>query len=485
MATRLLTLGDGARWPLGRTLALGALALAAGLPLALLPLSWAAALLGGVAVTLLVLIRPEAGLYLLAFSVPYESLRELALGGVTLGSTQALVGLTALAWALRLATVRERPAAPLNLARPLLPMVAAVLLSSLRAVESGAALKELLRWLELLLVYVAAADLLRADRRKGLMLGLLLLAGVSQALLGLVQFVLRWGPEGFRTGAFLRAYGTFGQPNPFAGYLGTLLPLGLALLLCGWLAGAPRRGLGFALTLGASALLGAALLASQSRGGLLGLMLAVAVIGSLASRRAFLATLVLGVVGAFVLLLGTFDLLPAVVAGRLTQITSYFGLFDVRTVVLTPANWAVVERMAVWQAAWGMFEAHPFLGVGAGNYVAAYPGFMMPGWPDPMGHAHNLYLTILAENGAIGLAAFLALWLGLLGAVWRALRAAGSLPVWWRRALPLGVLGVLAQVSMHNFFDNLMVHGLNVQLALLLALATGPTDGEGKVDGNC
>ena len=471
--------------PITRYVGLAVLVLVVGLPLALLPLVYAAALLGGAAVVLLVLARPELGLCLLAFSVPYESLRELDLGGLTLGSTQALVALTAVAWALRLAVIRERPPVSTGLAWPLLPMLGAVALSTLRAVEIGPALKEGLRWLELLLVYLAAGDLLRSPRQRATMVALLLLAGLSEAVLGFVQSFLRWGPESFQTGSLLRAYGTFGQPNPYAGYLGTLLPLGLALAVTGLVDSSARRGTWYYLAVGIFLLLGAALAASQSRGGLLGFALALAVVAALASRRALLALLALGLAGVFVVLLGSFDLLPAMVSERLAQITSYFGLFDVRTVVLTPLNWAVVERMAVWQAAWGMFEAYPFLGVGPGNYVASYPAFAMPGWKDAMGHAHNLYLTILAEMGAVGLSAFLVFWIVAVWTVWRRWRAARASPEWWQRAIPLGVLGVLAQVSLHNFFDNLMVHGLNVQLALLLALATGPGSGEGKVGSNC
>lgn len=464
---------------------LAALVVAVALPLALLPLAYAAALLGGVGVVLLVLVRPEAGLYLLAFSVPYESLRELSLGGLTIGSTQVLVALTAVAWALRLAVTRERPPVPLGLGGPLLLVLGAVALSTLRAVEVGPAIKEGLRWLELLLVYLAAADLLRSPGQRATLMALLLVAGLSEAAIGYVQFITRWGPESFRTGGFLRAYGTFGQPNPYAGYLGTLLPLVLALAIAGVRDRSARRGIWCYLSVGTLIILGGALAASQSRGGMLGFALALAVVAALSSRRALLALLGLALASIFVVLLGSFDLLPAMVSERLRQITSYFGVFDVRTVVLTPENWAVVERMAVWQAAWGMFEAYPFLGVGPGNYVAAYPDFAMPGWKDAMGHAHNLYLTILAETGAVGLSAFLVFWLSAFVAVWRSWRASLASGGWWQRAIPLGVLAVLAQVSLHNVFDNLMVHGLNVQLALLLALATGPGSGEGKVGTNC
>jgi O-antigen ligase len=421
----------------------------------------------------------------LALSVPFESLRQVDLGGAALGSTEALVALLGLSWALRVAASRDRASLPRTLLVPLVLLLTATAATTLRATALGPALKEGIRWLEVVVVYVVGVDLLREPRRRAIALGLLLAAGMVEAFLGYGQFLLRMGPPAFRTGGFLRAYGTFGQPNPYAGYLGTLLPLALALALCGW---RERDRIGRALTVLVAAvfvaLLGA-LLASMSRGGWLGFAFAVAVIASLFDRRALMAALAGLAGGVLIVFLGAFNLLPAQISERLMQVVSYFGVFDVRTVTLTPANWAVVERMAIWQAAWGMFESHPFLGVGPGNYAVLYDQFAMPGWKESMGHAHNLYLNLLAETGAIGLCSFLVFWAAAILMVWRRHRAPAREATWWQRAVPLGVLGVLAQVSLHNMFDNLMVHGLNVQLALLLALATWSGDEGGKVVPEC
>ena len=65
-----------------------------------------------------------------------------------------------------------------------------------------------------------------ATARQAAMLLALLMAGAAvEALVGLVQFALGLGPEFFAIGRFMRAYGTFEQPNPYAGYLGMLIPL--------------------------------------------------------------------------------------------------------------------------------------------------------------------------------------------------------------------------------------------------------------------
>jgi putative inorganic carbon (HCO3(-)) transporter len=133
-------------------------------------------------------------------------------------------------------------------------------------------------------------------------------------------------------------------------------------------------------------------------------------------------------------------------------------------------NWGIVERMAHWQAAYEMWLARPWLGMGIGQYAEAYPDYMLPGWRDPLGHAHNYYLNVLAEVGVPGLAAFLAMVASWFAVAARRVRGATTS---LGRVTAIGVLGVLAAVGTHNLFDNLYVSGMNVHLGLLIGLVVG------------
>jgi putative inorganic carbon (hco3(-)) transporter len=276
----------------------------------------------------------------------------------------------------------------------------------------------------------------------------------------------------------MRAYGHFSQPNPFAGYLATALPLAAALAL--WskddesgpvhlAAWGPRR-LSASVAVWArpaTLLLAAGAVASLSRGAWIGVALAGAVMLAVASPRS--RRWLFAVAAALLLLglLGTAGVLPPLLSERLGIIAEYFGPFDVRTVDLTSENWSIVERMAHWQAAWYMFLEHPWFGIGPGNYAAVYDRYNLPGWIEPLGHAHNYYLNLAAETGIFGLAGFL-LTLGLaFRAAVRGLR--GPNPFW--RAVALGVLGSLIAISLHSAFDNLFVHGVSVQIGALIGLA--------------
>src|SRR5262249_44305318 len=95
---------------------------------------------------------------------------------------------------------------------------------------------------------------------------------------------------------------------------------------------------------------------------------------------------------------------PSLQARLLAQVR----LNDVLAGQVNDANFSTVERLAHWIAGLRMFAAHPLLGVGAGNYSAAYAAYAFRAWPEPLGNAHNYYINVAAETGICGLLAFLA-----------------------------------------------------------------------------
>jgi putative inorganic carbon (HCO3(-)) transporter len=124
-----------------------------------------------------------------------------------------------------------------------------------------------------------------------------------------------------------------------------------------------------------------------------------------------------------------------------------------------------------------MWESAPWLGIGPGNYSVVYGNFNLPLWTEPLGHAHNLYINILAETGLIGFAAFVLMWVSF--AVWilkfrcAATDAPGSK---WCKAMAAGAFGSMVYVSIHSIVDVLFVQGIYLALALLFAtLAAGCT----------
>jgi O-antigen ligase len=339
------------------------------------------------------------------------------------------------------------------------------------------ALTETVRWLQAFGIFIMTLDLIRTRRALGGLVAVLLLGGVFQAGVGLVQSVIGAGPASFAVAAgFSRAFGTFGMPNSYAGYLEMTFPLALALTV--WLAGriVARRAdwrpslvqrVGWLSVPAAALLLLAGIGASYSRGAWLGTAVGVVAMIALAGRRSLVAGLTAAVVLGATLGLGGAALLPEGFTERLDSISESLAYRDVRSMVITEENYAVAERLAMWYAGLGMFDARPVQGVGAANFDRAYAAYRVPQFPYSRWHAHNYYIHIAAEAGMIGLAAY-----GLmLIAAWIEMgRALRHLRDGWLRALTVGAVGILAAVMTHNVFENLHVLNMNVHLFTALAL---------------
>jgi O-antigen ligase len=477
-------LRDTPPWAIGLSLIVGA-------GLWFLPPFVVPALLVGLIAFGLLLRRPVLGLYAVVLSVPMQ--KVVTLGSLTV--TQLLMGVVLAAWIVGTLVERRRvrvPPVALALGLYLTAMWASLLVA--QSLNDG--LGEIARWGVVLAAYLLAVNLVHTRWEVAGLIGSFLVGAGGEAAVGLVQSVLGLGPESFQIGEnTLRSYGTIGMPNSFAGYLDLTLPLALALTLWALFraGGALRRARTLAATasdaataatahaarravwpplalaaglLAATGLIGAGVLSSLSRGAWLGLAFGLLVM-ILALGRQGLPALILGIVGAIlVLVLGAYGALPSTLTGRLGSIVEQFQIFDVRGAVLTPDNFAQVERLAHWQTAGNMALSDPWLGIGVGNFNARFADFYVEPWPHSQGHAHNYYLQALAETGGIGLAAYLLLLLVALGSGFRAVRRVTGVD----RALIIGGLGVLATLMLHNFFENLHVLNLGIHWAAVLAL---------------
>lgn len=475
-------------------LPLAAAGLALAIVLAALPLDGAAFLLAAGALLALALTWPLVGFCLLPWAAAFGPTLTLTVRGLHVTPLDALVAGLVLAAVLR---VRQAGALPASLSPgalramvasawhrnrlvvvlfgALLAYLAVIVLSLAVATDRASTIKEIVKWSEVLAVLACGAYLVRGAEQVRLIAWSAIAAGVAEALIGYAQWALAAGASQLAEGG--RVFGTFGQPNPYAGYLNLALPLALGLAAFG-------RDMRERLVAGAAAvlLLGAEAL-SASRGGLIGLAVAVVVLAAVGLRRERIAALLAGA-GVVLFALAAFtSLLPHALSAALLRPLRLEGISPDAPV--TNANFSTMERLAHWIAGLRMFAAHPLLGVGAGNYDAAYPryAFNPSVWPEALGHAHNYYINAAAETGLLGLLAFLVVAGAALTAGWRAThprqapttsaalataaRSRGaSIPT---RALAFGFFAVVAGFLAHNLTDDLFLHGMDTQLALSIA----------------
>ncbi len=469
---------------------LGLTALGLGALIIRLPLEYSLGLFAGFAGVVVLAAsawEPALGLSFAIIFGPAKAYLAAARPDLPVDPGQVFFALAMAGWLAR-GMVNRRIVFPrVGLLLPLGLYVAVGLFSLLPAASLEEGLKEALKWIEIALGVMILVSEIERGRVRWIIAGIVI-AGLAQAAIGLWQFEFRErGPEHFRIlGTHFRAYGSFEQPNPYAGFLGLIWPvaagLGYGRLTSRRNPGRPFRTwrLGFeailvpAFFLLASAAMLASLYFSFSRGGWLGAAAAgLALVVALPRRWWMGAGLVVAALAAGLAFIGgsgipmpRAGLLPASIVNRLAEVADFVNVTDARGVNINQANFAIVERLAHWQAAQAMAQAHPWLGVGLGNYAAAYPQFRLFNWENALGHAHIIYLNILAETGILGLVTYVTLWGAVIALTIRAIsRTTGT-----RRGLALGLFGAWAHLSTHQLVDNLYVNNIHLLIAGLLAL---------------
>jgi putative inorganic carbon (hco3(-)) transporter len=335
----------------------------------------AAVLLGaGLAVAYL-LQRPAMAVALVAVSSFFET--YLSEGGLL--TPNKLIGLlAAAAWGLAWLTKRYPLVLtgalvwPLGLLLWLLPSTAA-------AIHRSTAIDTSIRYVMFAGLYFMVLQVVRGERARADRLIDVVIAGAAiSAAMGLNQFV---------SGEQHLASGPVADPNDFAFLLASVIPLVVYRLM------SPRRRL-FAVTAGA--VLGLAVLASLSRGAVVGL--AVAGMWVLLSGRVRMRWVAIAAAAAVVL----------AVVGLQTWGSELDPALEGKTAI---AQENVDSRLTMWAVAMDQFRESPLLGVGPGNYSLRYAEHGLPvlgGQVFTGVTTHNTYLNILAELGLPGFLLFLA-----------------------------------------------------------------------------
>ncbi|QIA26643.1 hypothetical protein DYI95_003075 [Thermaerobacter sp. PB12/4term] len=464
------------------------------------------------------------GLVVTAFLVALVPFRR-QIGPIPVTVEVLLIPLVTVAWlvhwALRPAAEpaapgRERPVRSLtglpltafDLPFALYLTILAVSLLNARSLVEG--FQTLARQASFFVLFYMTVDLVRGRRRLGhWIIDAMLAGGLLVALIGLVQYALGVdltvsGLAGAGAGAIRGRVGsTQENPNFLSEYLILLIPVALGRLL-GTLrgsvgeqqprgaAGAEREeGTGGGVGGGAAAQ-GApaaprpwrrafyvativAMLAAEfltyTRGGWLGLALAVAVFVLLVDSRYLVVVAAAGAAAVF--------LIP----GMLERLA---GLLDF-------SEGSGAFRLNLYRAALVMWSRSPWLGVGAGNYLAYYPDVIRD-YPlldqrFATYSSHNAFLTVAAETGLLGLLVFLVIVLLALRAAFAGWRhGAGPGDRLLFLGAGCGMIAFLVQsLSNITFFHPRVVLYYWLLLAVLVVLSPGraplgplPPAGEGR-----
>ena len=256
-------------------------------------------------------------------------------------------------------------------------------------------------------------------------------------------------------------FGPYVNHNHYAGLMEMLIPFPLVFALQNRINTATRFFLGFC-----AVIMGVSVVESGSRGGIIALVCQIvllAVIGRFTKLRR-------GAGVALVLVLAAMATLLAVVAdsGVISRISTMRepGRADV-------AGW----RMQLNRDSLEMLRAKPILGWGLGAFPNVYPQFRS--FPDdvPIRDAHNDYLQLLVETGAVG--GVLAVWFLVLvfREGWRNLRESQNV---WARGTALASMISVSGILVHSASDfNLHIPANAALFFVMCSLMVAPIESHG------
>ncbi|HEX8227867.1 MAG TPA: O-antigen ligase family protein [Chloroflexia bacterium] len=450
------------------------------------PLLVSVGILTGVAVAAVILRRPVFGAYALVLSVPVQDQVPLP---ASITVTQILFVLVAGIWYAWTMLRDNRRVLVTPIAVAMLLFIVAIVPSIAGATSIPDSLAEISRWVVTAFSYIILVNAVQTRREMVGLIVVMLVAGMSEALLGLVQAYVGIGPVSFNVeGGLTRAYGTIGMPNSFAGYLNMSLPLALALAVYQWgrwfgersrtpildrpsLVNMKRLRLPLFLTF-VTLVLFWTLVTTLSRGAWIGLVFGLVVMMVVLGRRAAPALSLMLATVAVTVVLAVAGALPEAIRDRFGQLFTQIAIFDPRGVTPNADNYALVERMVHWHVAGNMFLSDPWTGAGIGNFNSVFNKFGVQGWPYSRGHAHNYYLHMLGETGLIGFTFYVVMVLTILIVGVRAVRRCRQLGDSFGEAVSIGALGVAVTLAGHSFFENLHALNMGIQWGAALALFT-------------
>jgi putative inorganic carbon (HCO3(-)) transporter len=300
------------------------------------------------------------------------------------------------------------------------------------ALDVGNAIKVLSIFVMGASVYLVTSQTIRSPQEAH---GVMWAAAFAVAITVLYTVVAGFGGSGYDVqadeggGSYDRFGGIFGSPNLLGGFLAIAIPSMVAL------AASERlwwgRLSGYLLVIAAMA----GLVLTYSRGAWLGTGVGLLMLLPVLKRGSWL---VLGPV-----------LLGPVLVGMATSADAV--LSRVESIAAAGSDPALISRLEIWGVATRLVAEHPLLGVGLGNFQAAYGKLMVPDLPlltyplELPEHAHNLFLNLAVEVGLVGVSAFA--W--LLAVAFLRVRQIKRFTDWrvgvWSMGLAAGLVAILVQ----------------------------------------
>ncbi|MGR3175951.1 MAG: O-antigen ligase family protein [Candidatus Scalindua sp.] len=383
--------------------------------------------------------KPYLGVVFVIVSIPFEG--NIILDSASIYPLEAILAILIFICVVKLVMRRENYFKNTKLVYCCIPFILCIMLSATKSIELSLTVKEIVRWLELFLIYYLTINLINDEKKMRIILYSMILTVAIVSTCGIINY---YNSVGY-TSLGHRASSFFGNPNPFAGYVNLIIPVLFGMMMASVF-------LWERIMLGVFAVISIiAWFLSFSKSGCLSLILTMVLVFILTKTRKrvplFLAIL-------FAIFAITF---------LFSDIRDNF-MYNVR---LQPLRSTLEFRTMCYPIGFNMVKDDLILGIGIGNYPLLITTFTK----DVLlisNHLHSLYLQIFVETGIMGLSAFV-FWLvcivkPLVGSL-KALENSRNY------GLFVGLMGGVFVYLFNNLSEVLTVHGIHLQWGIILGLA--------------
>ena len=389
--------------------------------------------------------KPFLGVVLVIVFIPFEGIIDF--GYISIYPLELILSIFVLVFIYKNIVERYNCFGDIKLVYCCIPFVLCIMLSAIKSIELSLTVKEIVRWLELFMIFYLTINLINDEKKMRIILYSIFLTVTMVSVLGIIDHIRMEQ----------RAISPFGNPNPLAGYVNLIIPVLFGMLIT-------SEALWERTTLVIITMLSLAVLYfTYSRMAWLSLILTISLLffRVIFKKKVLLFLTILSAILAFA-----------------------FFIPDIRDRFMDKArlqdlNYTLKYRATCYSIGYGTLKDNSILGIGIGNAPLLIKKFVdsgpllikkfVEGGPAMMQtHLHSLYLQILVETGIMGLCAFV-FWLAC--AIKYLVSSLKALEKHENYRLFVGLAGGVIVYLFNNLTDVLVVHGIHLQWGIILGLA--------------
>ena len=379
--------------------------------------------------------KPYLGIAFVIISIPFEG--SIIFDCISIYPLEAVLSILVFICIFKLIVGTENYFGNRKLVFYYLPFMLCILLSALKFMEFSLTAKEIVRWLELIIVYFLTINLINDDRKVRVILYSMVLTTAIVSICGIINYLsIDWGRS---------AFSLFGNPNPFAGYVNLIIPVLFGMLMASVF-------LWERITLCAFTVLSIITwFLAFSRSAWLSLILAMILVFFLTKVKKRVALLL-----AMLFTIFAITFLSSNIKDR------FMGKLR-----LHKALGSLEDRTTCYPIGFNMVKDDLIFGIGVGNYPLIIKKFTI-GTEFKQTNLHGLYLQVFVEAGLMGLCTFV-FWLVCI--IKYLMKALKTLEKSKKYGLFVGLMGAIIVYLFNNLVEVLTVHGIHLQWGVILGIA--------------